>query len=149
MKAIDDILRKYTEKTVGLNTFGAGTRSYANIADTDEDTFPRIWRHKISIIDTPNAHNKIHSTYNVVFDICNRCSHDASSEDINQVFDALEPMYVNFINAVLRDDDIDQSENISIQREPLIHDLDQNLVGWMVFMKVKVKQKTVLQCPRP
>ena len=41
MKAIDDILRKYTEKTVGLKTFGVYC-SYANIADTDEDTFPRI-----------------------------------------------------------------------------------------------------------
>jgi hypothetical protein len=144
MKAIDDILRKYVGKTQGLNSFGSGTRSYSNL---DDGKLPRVWRHKVGIVDVPNATLKIHSTYNVVFDLCDQLDHDATPDQINEAFDKLEPIYVNYINAVIKDADVDHDVNIEIAREPLIHDLDQNLVGWMVFMKIRVKQKTVLQCP--
>lgn len=144
MKAIDDILRKYVAKTQGLNSFGSGTRSYSNL---DDGALPRVWRHKVGIVDVPNATLKIHSTYNVVFDLCDQLDYDATPDQINEAFDKLEPIYVNYINAVIKDADVDHDVNIEIAREPLIHDLDQNLVGWMVFMKIRVKQKTVLQCP--
>lgn len=145
MRAVDDLFKKYVAKFPEIKSFGSGPKSYGNL---DESPTPRVWRHLVRVNDTHEASGKLHSIYNIWFDFSAQCDYTTNTDDINKVFDELEPIYVSFMNALLCDKEyIDFSVEPTIQREQLIHDLDQNLVGWMVSLRIKLRQKAILKCP--
>jgi hypothetical protein len=145
MRVITSVFTDAVVKTTGILSFNKGTKDYANIKAT---AVPRLWLHKCNIVNNIKATNKIdqNGIYAVAFDLSTTASFTASLDEIESKFDLLEPLYVNFINHLINDPRVIDVPRL-FERIELIHELDQNLVGWMVIGQIKVKQPVTLVCP--
>lgn len=145
MRVITSIFTDAVNNTTGILSFNKGTKDYANVKPS---AVPRVWLHKSNIINNVKATNKIdqNGIYAVAFDLSTTVSYTAGLVEIESKFDLLEPLFINFINHLINDPRVVDVPKM-FERIEIIHELDQNLVGWMVLGQIKVKQPVTLVCP--
>jgi hypothetical protein len=143
MRAIAQLFSDTVALVTEIKTYGRSPRSYANVSDSDT---PRLWLHRITPIDNTSTSGGFERpTFTVNFDLSTYCDFDATEETIDACFDTLNPIFYKFIRRLLRDERV-YSLIKEIRREELYHDLDANLVGWMVTMNIQLVEDITYEC---
>lgn len=143
MRVIDQMLKEVAEGTDGINSFGHGPKSFANV---EESKFPRIWVYDTFPTDSVYKNGHMDTKYQVIMEISTLIQFD---ETIENVFEkglaVVDPIWKKFITRLNRD-----SRNMvpigEVRRVELLHGMDENVAGYICTFTVKPTDNVIQQC---
>lgn len=150
MRAIETILKETATTTEGVKHYGRGTRSYANIESKE---YPRIWIHAVNPIDTIHINSSVTVTYEVIGEISTTIDYteDIANNDVGSMHYLttlynLESIYFGYITTLNRHP-LNKKAIGRVTRRELLHEYDDNLVGYVFTFEISVNETIAYQCP--
>ncbi len=137
------VIERCALATGGINAFGEGTKSYANL-DKNREMFPRAWMFPVEVSEEIKDTGSLTAEYVITMDFGALVKAGCSQEDL---WKATAPMFTasrEFILRLADDPDVKSVENI--KREPQYHVLDKNLAGWLLKFNLVLKETIVYPC---
>lgn len=149
MRPIERLLQETALNTEGVEYYGRGPRSYANL---DVSRYPRIWVHLINPIDTVFQNGLITVEYEVIGEVSgtvNLPQDIASSGDGSQAYldtlELLQAVYFRFIG-LLNKHPLNKAALGSVSRREILHDYDDNLAGYIFTFRISIREAVGYQC---
>lgn len=150
MRAIESILKETAETTDGVQHYGRGPRSYANL---DVNRYPRVWIHLVNPLDTVHQNGLITSEYEIVGEISGDvtytgdvASHGPTTETYLETMEALQEIYYRYI-ANLNKHPLNKKAIGSVSRREILHEYDDNLAGYVFTIRLSIREAISYQCP--
>lgn len=149
MRQIELILKETAEDTEGVELYGRGPRTYANL---DVSKYPRIWVHLINPLDTVYQNGLITSEYEVVGEVSGTVAYpdDIASADVAattylDTLENLQAIYFRFINKLNRHPQ-NKTALGSVSRREILHEYDDNLAGYIFTFRLSIREAINYQC---
>lgn len=150
-------IKAIADSIVSVKSFGHGRRNFANLEQENASAteygtgneFPRVWLYPVEVIEEIQKTGSLIPKYKLILDVCDLCNLDSSTTDIDAVLDRTEPIARELILRIfnINDSEMRLIEKISARRYELIHAMDANLVGWAVYVDIKVQELIEYPCP--
>lgn len=149
MRLIEEILKTTATETDGVKHYGRGAKAYANI---ESNSYPRIWIHLINPVDTVYQNNLITSTYEVIGEITSTIDYTidiANDIDSSTIYmdnlENLQNIYFKFITN-LNKHPKNKTAIGQVTRKEVLHEYDDNLVGFVFTFTMNIIEPKVYQC---
>lgn len=150
MRLVETILKDTALATQGVLHYGRGAKAYANI---ESNAYPRVWVHAVNPIDEVHINNLITVQYEIIAEVSNLIDYTADVANENnsttiylETLYALEQMYLLFIGNLNKHPNNKRAIG-KVTRRELLHEYDDNVVGYVFTFVLNVNESIPHQCP--
>lgn len=145
MRTIDAVFKDAFDALPELKSFGIGPRAMSNIV---EGVMPRVWIHNVTSFDNVGMSGAIETEYLVLLDLSTYFDFDGKLDDARDLMQTLDAAWVRYIDRIGQDSRLAAYPK-DIRREEHYHQLDHNLIGFGISLKVKLREGLAYFCEAP